>query len=617
MLTTTPVSPGRPTHRFSLRRLMTRAWLPLLAVAVTLLGPAASSANYQSRLEASLRGANLGQTQVAFYALDLTARQTIAAINIDEPLIPASNMKLITTSAALALLGADFEFATELRLFTPDDPPADDHGSNGPENARLTQLVITGDGDPAFCGRERLAADGVTLDAVLNAWIERVKAANVERIDRLVVDDRVFAQELVHPDWPRDQLNRRYCPQVSGLNFHNNTLTVAVRPAERFNDTPWIDVYPLIDGVGQINRAVTGSTDTFWIGRKADTNQLTFYGKVKHPGSYEVTVHDPSMYFGRLLAERLRTAGVAVERVERPDEAERFEGGRLLARYTTPLIEIVQRCNRDSQNLFAESMFKRLGHRFTGAPGSWHNGAATVREFMRRQLGAAAAPMRFADGSGMSRANRVTARNLVNLLSRIHHDPEIAPVFLSSLAVGGRTGTLRSRFRDPRSRVSVEVYAKSGFLDGVTTLSGFLYIDTEPGAPDQPRIFLAGTPEPAPVNRVPDAGGGDDVNSDAPRPAPTQPAAIAEPASTSNTSTDQMAAATILQPDAIDDDGGVHIIAFSILFNNYRPPVYHHNLKALQDQLLEQIDELVRQTMAEQTAPGLVGVGAGGGLDQD
>jgi serine-type D-Ala-D-Ala carboxypeptidase/endopeptidase (penicillin-binding protein 4) len=153
------------------------------------------------------------------------------------------------------------------------------------------------------------------------------------------------------------------------------------------------------------------------------------------------------------------------------EEDERLEG-RPLAIITTHIRDILDRCNSDSQNLYAEALLKRLGHEVTRQPGSWSNGASVLRMTLSELLGPEhAATTVIADGSGMSRDNRVSPRTLTAWLAWISREPRFARLFADSLAMPG-DGTLRRRFGDANLRNALQ--AKSGKINGVRCLSGYL-----------------------------------------------------------------------------------------------------------------------------------------------
>lgn len=433
-----------------------------IVAAILLLSAAGSAAaqHLEGRVRRLIQDNNLGGTAYAVLIADQRSGRSLAAVEADRPMLPASNMKLITTAAALHLLGDDFRFRTDLRLIDPGD------GSSG------ATLLIHGDGDPGFGDPDLLAEHGLRIEDLMEIWVNAVQAAGVERVGRLLVDDRVFDRTLVHASWPAEQLHRRYCAEVAGVNFHGNVIGVWPSPTHR-GRAPVVHLLPAAGFLPTTNQAVTDRADTFWVDRKPGTNHLVFGGKVRRrpPNTMYVTMHDPARFCARVLAERLEGAGISVEGIERVPDGTVLPEGRLLHRVQTTLFEVVRRCNSASKNLYAEALLKRMGRRFTGAPGSWTSGAAAVRHFLRDRIGPSAAVVAIADGSGLSRDNRVTARVLVRLLRQMMADHQAGRTFVDSLAIGGVRGTLRKRF-DPR--LHGRVYGKTGYINGVSTLSGYL-----------------------------------------------------------------------------------------------------------------------------------------------
>jgi D-alanyl-D-alanine carboxypeptidase/D-alanyl-D-alanine-endopeptidase (penicillin-binding protein 4) len=283
----------------------------------------------------------------------------------------------------------------------------------------------------------------------------------------------VFDRSTCHLDWPVDQLDEAYCAEVSGLNFHLNYLSVWAAPSPRGAVVTRTE--PDGDFVRIENRTAVAKrkTASIWISREPDENLFTMRGFLTGKGARQVnvTVCEPAMFFGQYLADRLRKAGVGVRqlRLARPDEPA-AEGEVLGPVIGTPIQVVLNRCNRDSENLYAESLLKRVGHKTTGAPGSWENGGEAVKAMVARRVGGVGG-VNIADGSGMSRENRVTTSVLSAWITDLIRDPKLADPFLQSLAVAGKTGTVRKRFADIDANLAT-IRCKTGYIDGVSSLSG-------------------------------------------------------------------------------------------------------------------------------------------------
>ena len=441
----------------------------LIGVALALLASLPAAAGLRDEVETLIARANLSGATVAVSVRDAETGTVLIAENDQQLMIPASNMKLLTTGAALHVLGPRFEFRT--RLLVDGD-----------------RLVIVGDGDPGFGDPVLLELmqvgdrPGLGVDEFLQLWVSAVQAAGIEHVSSITVDDRIFDRNFIHPGWPVDQLNRSYCAEVCGFNFHGNVLNFYPRPGR--GRRPDLSLFqPYAPWLVVTNRATSRSgvhdRNDVWIARRRDTNELTFFGNVKFPyrTPAPVTVHDIPAFFAQLFASRLTDAGIGVDAwgVEVDQSAPPASGRTLAPVVATPISAVVARCNRDSQNLYAESLLKRIGFALTNEPGSWVNGSAVIRLVVHDRLDNPnlAVLLVVRDGSGLSRDNRVAATTITAWLNTFHNDPRIGEIFINSLAVAGSTGTLANRFRDVDLHGTI-VQAKSGYVRAVSCLSGYL-----------------------------------------------------------------------------------------------------------------------------------------------
>ena len=147
----------------------------------------------------------------------------------------------------------------------------------------------------------------------------------------------------------------------------------------------------------------------------------------------------------------------------------------------------MERCNEQSQNLYAESLLKRVVHERLGGPGTWADADTAIKAIARERLGPGSAALlegvRIDDGSGLSRGNTLTPTFVTAWLDSFVDDPELEEVFIESLSRGGDPddGTLRRRFKDilvDGKRTSLpggyRVDGKSGYINGVSCLSGYV-----------------------------------------------------------------------------------------------------------------------------------------------
>ncbi|GJM19473.1 MAG: peptidase M15 [Phycisphaeraceae bacterium] len=465
------------------RPLFARARM-LGAIAATLgaVAPTLASTDLQSAINAVIGRTALGPTRIGVCVVDIDTGEQIATFNATRPFIPASNMKLLTSGAALLALGDDFQFRTEIRR---QETPAG------------TRLIVVGSGDPALGDPVLLDQGTPAMDiaGLLDRMAGAVAKRSVTDVAELVLDDRVFDRELAHPTWPNDQLNRWYCAEVSGLNLHTNVVTVYARA--QYPAAPAVTLEPDVPWAEFENRAesVRKGDPTAWVSRPRPENAFTLHGKVRSSSAVRVAIHDPTEFTGRVLADALTDNGVQTSGAElrRAADDERFDGAVPLVAVTTNIADVLRRCNADSHNLYAEAMLKRVGHEVTGEPGSWLNGGAVLRMFVAERIGSEhATTIQIADGSGLSRDNRVRPDTMALWAASLASDPDVGPAFIASLPRAGE-GTLRARFND--GVMISEIRAKSGYVRGVYSLSGVL-IDPRTGDPEVAfSILLNDVPE--------------------------------------------------------------------------------------------------------------------------
>jgi D-alanyl-D-alanine carboxypeptidase/D-alanyl-D-alanine-endopeptidase (penicillin-binding protein 4) len=379
----------------------------------------------------------------------------------DIPFIPASNLKLATTSAALHKLGHDFKFRTLLVSHDGD-------------------LILVGDGDPTLGDYELLRKVGWDVETVFKNWAEVLKGRGITSVRNVIVDDSVFDEVFIHPNWPADQINEHYMAEVGGVNLNANLLNFQVRltapgqVVQYFTNPP--TNYATIRNI-----CVSGQQNAIWFSRTPNSNDITLRGEANRNTDVpvSVTMHDPPMYAATVLSETIRKSGINVTGTVQRNrtirttltelQGEQRNDWSLLAVHETGLSTVLARTNKDSMNLYAECLCKRLGFAVSGE-GTWANGTAAVGEFLK-SLNIGDSEFKLDDGCGLSKENRISANALTRVLAH-NFQGDYWPVFLNSLAVAGVDGTLDDRFvgTDLKGRV----FAKSGYVAGVSSLSGYL-----------------------------------------------------------------------------------------------------------------------------------------------
>jgi len=408
------------------------------------------------------------RTRVSACVVDLADGRVLFEKNADTALMPASCMKVLTMAAALRELGPGFAFETTLAT----------DGSN---------LFVIGDGDPAFGDEKLHRANEAEITSDFDRWADGLRIRGVTSVaGDLVIDESVFDDTLLHPSWEPDDLGKWYAAPVGGLNFNDNCLDITVEPAAGRDAPVLVTVQPVTSLVHIINKCRSGGEGTPVLHHSPGTLEYTISGRCAKRWPFaSVAFPDPGLLFAESLRTALGKKGIAIAGTVRRQRIRDPSGTiptqlTVLAKRSTPLSDVLQRAGRDSQNLFAECLLKRTGCAWAvraGRPdpqGSWALGGEAVFDALRR-AGIPTVGLAVADGSGLSRDNACTARQLALLLAHINGQP-FGDLFRDSLSVAGAEGSLRRRLKDVAGRVQ----AKTGTMTGVRGLAGYVSDDARP-----------------------------------------------------------------------------------------------------------------------------------------
>ena len=443
--------------------------LPCICFCAVADEPSIAAPPRQDRLAAVLANLPHAETRVGACVIELATGKTVFALNPDRAMLPASTAKVFVMAAALSELGADFTFETLL--------------ARDAEN-----LYLVGGGDPALGDQKIDTRAGRSRLAVFEQWSTDLAASGVtEVLGDLVVDGSIFDDELLHPTWEQSDLNKWYAAPVGGLNFNDNCVDITVAPAALAGAPAEVSVFPKCAAVTIVNKCRTGSKKSPLLHHEFDSTEYRVTGQCNKRWPF-ASLSFPSP--GLLAAETLRSVlsdhGVTIRGTIRGGRARLDDGGlpaelTIIGRHHTPLADVLGRIGKDSQNLFAECLIKRIGVEWArrrgerAARGSWSSGAAAIGEMLRR-ADVDATGLRVADGSGLSRENACTPRQLAAVLAWAYARPE-GRILRESLSIAGVDGSLRKRMRNLAPRIE----AKTGTMKGVRTLCGYIDADTQGG----------------------------------------------------------------------------------------------------------------------------------------
>ncbi len=395
----------------------------------------------------------LASSSASVQVLDAATGESLYAHNPGAMLKPASNMKLVTAAAALALLKPEYRFRT---WFYADAAP-------DAEGVIRGNLYVKGGGSPGLVGED---------------WWQmarHLRALGVRRIEGSLVGDDSFFDEIQRgPRWPSSEVDNPYNAPVSALSCFFNAVAVTVRPGTP-GAPPTVFLEPF-DGFVQIaNSAVTsGRGRNLRVSRvfASGQNVIQVSGRIGSdapPYIVYKSVEDPTLYALHAFRE-----AASREEIQVIGEARRGtvpDGARLIWTHESrPLAQLIRDMNKESNNFMAESILKTIGAEQSGSPGSSAKGAAAVLSWLET-IGVTTEGIVIADGSGLSSDNRISADSLAQVLRVTHENFQAAPEFVASLPVGGIDGTLDGRLVETPAMRNIR--AKTGFIRGVTSLSGY------------------------------------------------------------------------------------------------------------------------------------------------
>ncbi len=395
--------------------------------------------------------------------------------NENKLFMPASCLKIFTTISGLEILGKDYRFKTNVFL-------------NGTLDGSILQgdVIVQGFGDPTISDR---FYNG-DLFYVFNSWADSLAKLGIDEINgNLIGDDNAFDDNGLAPGWAWDDESYWYSAPTGALSFSDNCVGISVRPSQ--NGLPaMISVSPesryvtILNKVNTVESNIESDVNVF---RERGTNIITVYGRIGENSEEKkvyATINNPTQFMMVVLKEVLQQKGIKVngyaadidEELINPD----YNGMvKLLTYYSPSLSEIVKVINKNSQNFYAEQLLKTIGYEKEGF-GSIENGIHVIKNFFG-EIGINPEMMIMVDGSGLSRLNLITPKQMTDLLTYIYSKDNFK-VFYESLPVAGVDGTLARRMR--KTKAENNVRAKTGYISGVRSLCGYVY-----SADNEPLIF--------------------------------------------------------------------------------------------------------------------------------
>ncbi|WP_254803558.1 D-alanyl-D-alanine carboxypeptidase/D-alanyl-D-alanine endopeptidase [Shewanella decolorationis] len=429
----------------------------ILAVLVTSLSPSsvlgASPTISQTLLAKQIADIAPRHSQVALLARDLSTNTLLYSQQADTLFIPASTQKVLTAVTAMASLGPDFRYVTELWSDAP-----------------IRQGHIAGSVYLRFSGDPTLTQDDLKA---LFAHLQKQGIKSVEGHLYLIGDKQ---EQLQAPGWVWDDLGICFAAPVSSYIINQNCVYGQFAPSSAKYASE-VKLRASSFGVQVSSDAIFSpqAGHDFCQLDLVRLGQNQYHLRGCYPGSeaipLAIAISDPEKFAMDTLTATLKgeisLSGKVKIGKTIPSKA------KLIASHSSaPLPELLKTMLLKSDNLIADSLFKRVGQSYYKTQGSFTNGAAAMRHILT-ELRVDLTNANIVDGSGLSRYNLLSAKQLADVLALIYQDARFRSL-IDSLPEAGVSGTLQYRLGYTKPPLKHRVFAKTGSMQGVANLAGFM-----------------------------------------------------------------------------------------------------------------------------------------------
>ena len=422
--------------------------------------PAALTGPWQRQIATVLADPALDGAQVSLTVRDAASGQTLYAHEPRNRGVPASSLKLVTSAAAMAVLGPDYRFATQL-------------ASNGAVRGGVLDgnLYLRGTGDPT------LSPDDYRQ---LAATLARSGVRSVR--GDLLLDDTWFDRQRLGTEWANDDESEPFAAQISALNlvvddrYNVGSVHVTATAGARAGAPVNIAIDPPTRYVTLVNSATSGAGAGLKVEREHGGNRIDVSGNLA-PRAVDanwISVWEPTGLVADVFRQALQAEGITVQGQTRLGVATP-PGAQVLADHRSmPLAELIRPLLKQSNNGIAEVLLKSMG-RQAAQQGTAAAGIEAVSAFLTSQ-GIDAEQLRQFDGSGLSRRNLISSQLFTDVLLAARRQSWF-PAWYAAMPIAGTGdrvtgGTLRNRLKGTTAQNNL--HAKTGSMGAVSSLTGYV-----------------------------------------------------------------------------------------------------------------------------------------------
>ncbi len=373
--------------------------------------------------------------------------QVVYSRNADKLLSPASGMKLLTAAAALYQLKPDYRFITTLSRKEQD-------------------YYVQFTGSPSF------TADNLT-SLMLN-----LKKNNINSINGNIIIDTSQYQKPNYPSGTSyDDLGWYYAAPDSAAILNENKVAYELISAKELGKPADIKPKTQLKALTVVNEVVTVSKeegkDHCSLNLEINpNNNIRLYGcmiQEKNPKVIELAIPDPILLAKQVIQKALdkNSIGLKGKIINGTSPA---DAAFVASFQSKTLSKLITHMLQQSDNLYANSLTKKLGYSLAGK-GTHKEGAFAIKKILSEHTHLDMSQMDIIDGEG-TRYNLVTPEQMVVLLNDLYHDQAMKSIFFKALPQAGVSGTLKDRMK--KTMLEKNVYAKTGSMHDISSLSGFL-----------------------------------------------------------------------------------------------------------------------------------------------
>ncbi len=374
----------------------------------------------------------------------------IESHNAEQLMPPASTLKVVTALAAkLQWPNNEFRFSTELLKQDQD-------------------YVVRFSGDPSLLRKD------------LEALLRPLKGKTIS--GDLILDDSIFTGYTRGVGWPWDVLGVCYAAPVSAVSLEGNCVQASISTNEDGSSRIYVPSFQPIEVVGSVKSLTIEEQEQSFCDLELTTapdNTYTLSGclqKRSKPLPLKFALQSPELYVEKVIGQIFKSWNTKLEGQIRIGKTQR--SAKVLASHkSAPIDELLQTMLRDSNNLYADAITKRLGHEMFDVPGSFESGTAALKLILEEKANIDLSKAVLEDGSGLSRNNRIQASSMMQIMEYIKaHNKELGLIAL--LPTSGENGTLKYRPSMRKEPIKGNIHGKSGSLFGTHNMVGYA-LDSE------------------------------------------------------------------------------------------------------------------------------------------